>query len=113
MFNRYLKLNKSKRKLFIIHSKSIDFSLPLIIMNDTIIKLIIKPVLGVIRDTILFSPHAPRVTVLCAQLLNHVQPFVTPWTVPCQPPLFMGILQARILEWVSYPFSRGSSLPRN
>ena len=34
MFNRYLKLNKSKRKLFIIHSKSIDFSLPLIIMND-------------------------------------------------------------------------------
>ena len=24
-----------------------------------------------------------------------------------------GILQARILEWVAIPFSRGSSLPRN
>ena len=25
----------------------------------------------------------------------------------------LGILQARILEWVAYPFSRGSSQPRN
>ena len=24
-----------------------------------------------------------------------------------------GILQARILEWVAFPFSMGSSLPRN
>ena len=24
-----------------------------------------------------------------------------------------GILQARILEWVAFPFSRGSSWPRN
>ena len=24
-----------------------------------------------------------------------------------------GVLQARILEWVAYPFSRGSSWPRN
>ena len=24
-----------------------------------------------------------------------------------------GILQARILEWVTFPFSRGSSQPRN
>ena len=24
-----------------------------------------------------------------------------------------GILQARILEWVAFPFSRGSSLPRD
>ena len=24
-----------------------------------------------------------------------------------------GILQARILEWVAFPFSRGSSQPRN
>ena len=24
-----------------------------------------------------------------------------------------GILQARILEWVGFPFSRGSSQPRN
>ena len=34
---------------------------------------------------------------------------------PCDPMDFTvhGILQARILEWVAYPFSRGSSWPRN
>ena len=38
---------------------------------------------------------------------------VTPWTV-CSPPgsYVHGILQARILEWVAVPFSRGSSCPR-
>ena len=30
-----------------------------------------------------------------------------------QVPLSMGILQARILEWVAIPFSRGSSQPRD
>ena len=35
------------------------------------------------------------------------------WTVACQAPLSMGILQARILEWVAMPFSRGSSQPRD
>ena len=39
--------------------------------------------------------------------------FATPWTVARQAPLSMGILQARILEWVAYPFSRGSFQPRN
>ena len=38
-----------------------------------------------------------------------VQLFVTLWTVACQAPLSMGIPQARILEWVAIPFSRGSS----
>ena len=38
--------------------------------------------------------------------LSHVQLSVTPWTV------VHGILQARILEWVAFPFSRGSSQPR-
>ena len=38
---------------------------------------------------------------------------VTPWTVAYQAPLSMGILQARILEWVSIPFSRGSFQPRD
>ena len=33
----------------------------------------------------------------------------TPWTAACQSPLSMGILQARILEWVAMPSSRGSS----
>ena len=48
-----------------------------------------------------------------SNLLSHVQLFVTPRTVPHQAPLFMGILQARILEWVSIPSSRGSSQPRD
>ena len=30
-----------------------------------------------------------------------------------QVPLSMGILQARILQWVAMPFSRGSSQPRD
>ena len=36
---------------------------------------------------------------------------MTPWAVALQAPL--GILKARILEWVVIPFSRGSSLPRD
>ena len=40
------------------------------------------------------------------KLLSRVQLFATPWTVH-------GILQARILEWVTFPFSRGSSQPRD
>ena len=39
--------------------------------------------------------------------------FVTPWTIALQALLSMGILQTRIPEWVAYPFSRGSSQPRN
>ena len=31
------------------------------------------------------------------------------WTVASQAPLSMGFFQARILEWVAIPFSRGSS----
>ena len=39
--------------------------------------------------------------------LSHVRLFVTPWTIP------HGSLQARILEWVSFPFSREFSQPRD
>ena len=39
--------------------------------------------------------------------LSRVWLFVTPWTI------VHGILQARILEWVAVPFSRGSSQPRD
>ena len=38
---------------------------------------------------------------------------LTPWTADCQAPLFMGILQARTLEWVAMPSSKGSSQPRD
>ena len=39
--------------------------------------------------------------------------FVTPKTAAHQAPLSMEILQARILEWVAMPFSRGPSQPRD
>ena len=47
----------------------------------------------------------------CAESLSCVWLFVTPWTVACQAPLSMGILQVRILEWVAKHSSRGSSNP--
>ena len=49
----------------------------------------------------------------CAQLLSHVQLFLTPQTAAHQAPSSPEILQARILEWVAMPFSRGSSQPRD
>ena len=39
------------------------------------------------------------------KLLSPVRLFVTPWTI--------GILQARILEWITFPFSMGSSQPKD
>ena len=51
--------------------------------------------------------------VLISQLLSRVQLFATPWTVSHQAPLSMRILQARILEWVAMPSSRGSSQPKD
>ena len=56
-------------------------------------------------NVVLFILH------LCAKLLSHVRLFVTPWTVAHLAPLPVGILQARIREWVAMPFSRGSSQP--
>ena len=39
--------------------------------------------------------------------------FVTCWTVGCQAPPSTEILQARMMEWVAMPSSRGSSGPRD
>ena len=44
---------------------------------------------------------------------SRVQLFATLWTVAHQAPPFMGILQAKILEWVAISFSSGSSRPRD
>ena len=46
-------------------------------------------------------------------MLSHVRLFATQWTVARQAPLSLGVLQARILEWVATPSSRGSSKPRD
>ena len=57
--------------------------------------------------------HRGGPVLCCAQSLSCVQLFVIPWTIACQAPLSMGILQARILEWVAMPSSRGFSQPRD
>ena len=57
----------------------------------------------------MIQPNSTSVCVLSH--FSHVQLFVTLWTMACQAPLSMGILQARILEWVAMPSSRGSSQP--
>ena len=49
----------------------------------------------------------------CAQSLSHVRVFATPWTVACLASLSLGILQAKILEWVAMPSSRGPFQPRD
>ena len=41
--------------------------------------------------------------------LSLVRIFATLYTVPCQATLSIGILQARILEWVARPSSRGGA----
>ena len=43
------------------------------------------------------------------KLLSHVWLFATPWAIYT----VHGLLQARILELVAFPFSRGSSQPRD
>ena len=52
------------------------------------------------------------VCVCVCYSFSRVQLFATPWTVACWL-LCPWILQARILEWVAIPFSRGSFGPRD
>ena len=51
--------------------------------------------------------------MLSAESLSRVRLFVIPWTAAHQASLSMGILQARILEWVALSCSRESSQPRD
>ena len=54
-------------------------------------------------------------SVFCSSMVSHsfMSDSVTLWTLACQASLSMGILQARILDWVAMPFSRWSSQPRD
>ena len=70
------------------------------------------PCLRVRPSVFIFSMFS----ALCACMLSRfscVQLFATPRTAARQAPLFMGILQARILQWVAMPSPRGSSQPRD
>ena len=59
--------------------------------------------------------HIHAIEDCCVVLSRSVMSnsFATTWTVAHQAPLPMGILQARILEWVAIPSSKGSSWPRD
>ena len=46
---------------------------------------------------------------MCAQLLCHVQLFVTPWTTACQAPQSMGF--PRQEHWSGFPFPSPGDLP--
>ena len=56
---------------------------------------------------ILSPNYLPSVLDSLWKSLSSVQLFATLWTT------VHGILQARILEWVAFPFSRGSSQRRD
>ena len=60
-------------------------------------------------------PHALYAGHACvhAKLLQSYLTLCNLWTVAHQPPLSMEFPQARILEWVAMPSSRGSSWPRD
>ena len=63
-------------------------------------------IVSTFMDQVLIVSHL----FLCAVLSSSVLfDSVTPWSIACQAPLSMGILQARILEWVAMSSSRGSS----
>ena len=63
-------------------------------------------IVSTFMDQVLIVSHL----FLCAVLSSSVLfDSVTPWSIACQAPLSMGILQARKLEWVAMSSSRGSS----
>ena len=68
------------------------------------------------RRSCLWWPHSCGVWVcvcdVCALCHSVMPSSATPWTVAGKAPLSMGIRQARILECVAMPSSRGSYWPR-
>ena len=74
------------------------------------------PLLGIYPDKspIKKDTHALRSCALCCAFITQSCPTLCD-PVDCSPPgsSVHGILQARILEWVAVPSSRGSSQPRN
>ena len=91
----------------------IDFFIALAICNTVVVSAPNQPrqKVRLMQTTVTFQKRTVGLNIFvmcsyCACVLNcfsRVQIFATPWTVACQAPLSMGILQARILEWVAMP----------
>ena len=61
-----------------------------------------------------FIQHSFITHCCCCLITSVVSAFVQPYGMYSPPGSSLhGILQARVQEWVAYPFSRGSSRPRN
>ena len=78
---------------FLIPNPGIELGSPELLANSLLAKLPRKP----LRDLKVKVKVAQSCPTLCDPLDYRVH----------------GILQARILEWVAFPFSRGSSQPRD
>ena len=68
------------------------------------------------RHLLLERKAMTNLAVVVAYSLSLIQLFLTPWTVACTSRAessVHGISQARILEWVTISFSRGSSQSRD
>ena len=65
------------------------------------------------KDSLLPKYTSSICNVCMGNHLSRVQLCVTLWTLAFQAPLVYGILQAKILEWVAMPSSRGSFQPRD
>ena len=70
-----------------------------------------KPLSKQVHVFLSSKTHIGVIVVVVAKSLGCVWFFVTPWSVAWHVPLSVGILQARILEWVAIFLSRGSSDP--
>ena len=64
-----------------------------------------------VRKLCLFSRFSHICVCVLSRLLTSGS--ATSWTVALQAPLSMGFPKARILEWVAFSTSRGSSQPRD
>ena len=79
-------------------------------LGNSLINDLLPPAFSYIIFTFHLTSNIPFPIMLrCSVMSNSAMP----WTATHQAPPSMGFFQARILEWVTISFSRGSSLPRN
>ena len=60
-----------------------------------------------------YEPKIALKSMLLGYSLSRVRLFVIPWITGLPGSYVHAIPQARILEWVAIPFSRGTSRPRD
>ena len=94
---------------------SASFSLPFFffLMHTNLSVCLLASIASILQEISQLSPtfFGSLRTAMYACMLScfsHVWVFATPWTVACQIPLFMGILEARMLEWVAMPLLQGT-----